>query len=225
MITSTITPSAPSLVSGVGIAAFATVSFLIAISPGPSWIYVITARVCEGRLAGRFAILGNATGILIHAIAVAAGVATLLSISRAGFTALQWLGAAYLIYLGIKVLRRDPIPSNSELHRETELRRSSGRVYREAILMAILNPKISLLMLALLPQFVNPALGGVSLQILGLGALHIVIASSVLTVVATTAGSLTGWLERSARGRLFFRALNGSLLIAFGIGLALARRG
>jgi threonine/homoserine/homoserine lactone efflux protein len=219
-------PSLP-LPSLAAAGAFAAISFVIAISPGASWIYVITSRLRGGVRAGWLAIAGNATGILLHTLAVAAGLAAILEVSRPAFLAFRVLGAGYLIYLGVRTLLRDPIrldPKLTENGSPVQKEHKPDLVYRDGVLMAVLNPKISLLILALMPQFVDPNLGAVPVQVFALGLLHVTIASTVLTLVAVASGALTGWLTRSPGARLAFRGLNGTLLMLFGIGLLLARR-
>jgi threonine/homoserine/homoserine lactone efflux protein len=149
---------APSTLALFALAAIA----LIAI-PGPNMLFVAAQSMAGGRRAGFAAALGLLTGTLIYVAATAAGVAAIIASSALAFDALRYLGAAYLIYLGIKAWRsRD---------RPTTIGFAHGRAYRQAIVVQMLNPKVALFFLAFLPQFVDPERGPVATQVLVLGAI------------------------------------------------------
>jgi threonine/homoserine/homoserine lactone efflux protein len=148
---------APSTLALFALAALA----LIAI-PGPNMIYVATRSMSEGRHAGFASALGLLTGTGINVVAAAAGLSALIASSALAFDTLRYLGAAYLIYLGVRALRSK--------HSQTQpLPR--GSAYRQAIVVQLLNPKVALFFLAFLPQFVDPERGPVATQILVFGAI------------------------------------------------------
>lgn len=165
---------------------FAGVSLAVAISPGPSWAYVLSATLNGGRRAGFAAIGGNATGILIHTAAAAAGVAAVVAGSPTLFEALRFAGAAYLLYLAFQAVQAARA-GESFGDAAPPARR---KVWLGGVSMSLLNPKILLLMLALAPQFIDPARGSTAAQAATLGVLHATIASLTLTVLTLTGAQL-----------------------------------
>jgi threonine/homoserine/homoserine lactone efflux protein len=160
---------------------FAVASFAVAGVPGPSWIYVITSTLGGGRGRGLLAVAGNGCGIVVHVLAAAFGLSVVLTYSTFAFGALKMLGAAYLVFLAAKLL----LSSESAIQtREDAHNVSSWTTYRDGVLVNVFNPKVAVLMLALLPQFTDPALGLVSIQLVMLGLLHVVVASSLLSCLA-----------------------------------------
>jgi threonine/homoserine/homoserine lactone efflux protein len=152
---------APSTLALFALAALA----LIAI-PGPNMVYVATRSMSEGRRSGLASALGLETGTIIHVCAAAAGLSALIASSATAFNALRYLGAAYLVYLGIKALRQGGGHADAGAPQPVSL----GRAYRQAIVVQLLNPKVALFFLAFLPQFVDPERGAVWAQVLVLGA-------------------------------------------------------
>jgi threonine/homoserine/homoserine lactone efflux protein len=198
---------------------FAMASFAVAVSPGPSWMYVLSCSLSQGKRAGMLAILGNAAGISLHVLAATLGISIILKSSEMAFTTLKIVGGAYLIYLGIKAWRNK---SAFGLAAEATSR-SMRSIFAEGVLVNALNPKVSLLMLALLPQFIDPARGSTVIQTAMLGSLHILIASSILTVLTLTSVKMGDLLRSSPRMRLVMTRCSGTVLILFGIKLLFAR--
>lgn len=193
------------------VAAFATISFMVAISPGASWVYVIQSTMHSGQSGGFAAILGNAIGILLHALLAFLGLAIFVQLIPQLFFTLKLCGAMYLIYIGIKnifyaqVLSLKKTPKNIPL---TE-------IVRDGVFMNLLNPKVSILMIALLPQFIDIANNRIGA--LYLGSLHALIASIVLSGVSL----LTKNIFSSGRNRyyLVFSWLSGIVLCFFAVQL------
>lgn len=199
---------------------FATVSLALALVPGPSWIYVISTTVSRDRRTGLIAVLGNATGIACHVMAVAAGLAAVLSYSTTVYLAVKWLGAIYLVLLGFRTMRQPRFTSSNQ---DDQQLGSGLRILGHGILVNLLNPKVALVMLALLPQFVDAPLGHVSVQILLIGLVHVLIASVVLvTLVFAAAGAAERLREAPRMGRCL-RAVAGLLLMVIGLRLALSK--
>lgn len=197
---------------------FAAVSLALALVPGASWAYVISTTAAQGRGAGLLAVLGNAAGIACHVVAVAAGLSAVLLYSDHAFAILQWLGALYLVFLGVRTLRGPAATADGD----DRPPQRGAVVFTQGVLVNLLNPKVALVMLALLPQFAEPAAGRVPLQILSIGMVHAVIASLVLTVlVLVTTGSRRRFAAGSRAARVL-RAVAGLTLIGFGLRLALA---
>jgi len=199
-------------------AGFAAASFAVAIAPGPSWVYVISSTLGQRRTAGLVAVLGNATGIACHAVAAALGLSAILRVSATAFALARWAGALYLIYLAVRTVQQGAIPETGDNGR----RRSLQRVFRDGLLVNLLNPKVPILMLALMPQFLDPAAGRLALQILLLGSLHVVIASFVLCVIVLTAGRAATTVRRRPGMQRWLRWASGTLLFGFGARMLIA---
>ncbi|HSR50939.1 MAG TPA: LysE family translocator [Acidobacteriota bacterium] len=196
---------------------FAAISFLMALSPGPSWAYTISATLGHGRRSGMIGNLGNSTGILFHALAATAGLSALLNYSVTAFSVLKLAGAAYLVYLGISAF----LGKSLFEARAYRPKRTGWQIYRNGALVNILNPKMSLLFVALLPQFVVPAQPHPEFQIAIMGMMHSVIAFFVHTHVVLAAGIITARLASSGRAQRVVRWALGSLFIGFGLRLGL----
>lgn len=196
---------------------FATVSLMIALSPGPSWAYTISTTLSHGRKAGMIGNLGNSTGILCHAVAVALGLAALLQYSSAAFHTIKFLGVAYLVYLAFRAFRGgSALSSVSETPSTT-----SWKIFRNGAFVSIFNPKISLLMLALLPQFVNPAASNPELQIGAMGAMHALIAGIVHTHLIFFSSGISRRIKKSGKVQKAMRWATGTVFLGFGARLAL----
>ncbi len=197
---------------------FLVVSLMIALSPGPSWAYTISTTLSHGRKAGMIGNLGNSTGILCHAIAVAMGLAALLQYSSTAFHTIKFLGVAYLIYLAMKAFRGGvSLKAASETPSTTH-----WRIYRNGAFVSIFNPKISLLMLALLPQFVDPAANDPELHIAAMGTMHALTAGIVHTHLIFFSSSISRRLKKSGKVQKALRWATGTVFLGFGVRLAFA---
>lgn len=159
------------------IISFAFVSLMVAISPGASWIFVIHATVSSGIRGGIAAICGNASGILVHAVLAFMGLAIFIQLIPQLMWILKFCGAMYLIYIGVKNIFYAKSLAVNDNRQES----STREIFLDATMMNLLNPKVSILMLALLPQFVD--MNTQKVFALYLGALHACIASTVLSMV------------------------------------------
>jgi len=199
---------------------FAAVSLVLALVPGPSWIYVITKTVGGDRRTGMIAVLGNATGIACHVLGVAAGLSAVLTYSSTIYLCVKWIGALYLVYLGFRTMFQPTAARTASLNQPPV---SAGKVFGHGILVNLLNPKVALVMLALLPQFIDTTLGNVPAQIMLIGLVHVLIASVVLvTIVFAVAGTAKRLRAAPRIGRLF-RTVAGLMLMAVGLRLALSK--
>jgi threonine/homoserine/homoserine lactone efflux protein len=159
-----------------------------------------------------------AVGTLVHAAAAAVGLSALLMSSAIAFSVVKYLGAAYLIYLGVEKLRR---AESLEPARETS-RTKLSRVFGQGIIVNILNPKTALFFFAFLPQFVEPSRGNVALQILSLGTLFALMGITSDSLWALFAGTVAHRLNRNTRWTRAERYVSGGMLISLGIATALA---
>jgi threonine/homoserine/homoserine lactone efflux protein len=170
-------------------------------------------------MAGIASVFGIASGTLVHVPAAALGLSALLLSSATAFTIVRYLGAAYLVYLGVKkILDRD-----GELTPDGAPRQSLRRIYRQGAIVGVLNPKTALFFLAFLPQFVDPARGSVTLQFIVLGVLLVLISMVSDSCYAMLTGTAGQWLR--ARSPSFGRRLawiSGGIYITLGVGAAIS---
>jgi len=200
--------------------AFLSVSLLIAVSPGPSWVYTISTTLGQGRKAGMIGNCGNSCGILCHALASGYGLSLLLQYSAVAFQIIKFLGVAYLIYLAIRNFRSAPQLTTSTSRR----RRSLRQIFRNGIFVSLFNPKIFLLMLALLPQFVVPESGNPQGQLALMGAMHALVAGIVHTFLVIFSALIASRLKQSGKIQKGLRWATGTLFLGFGAKLALAQQ-
>jgi threonine/homoserine/homoserine lactone efflux protein len=197
---------------------FAAASLALLVVPGPAVMYIVTRSATQGRRAGIVSMLGIEAGGLVHVAAAGLGLSALLASSATAFTALKYLGAAYLVYLGIRKLReRDEDPDRPSGGR------SRPRLFWEGVLVQILNPKTAVFFLAYLPQFVDPTRGSVALQVVVLGLCFTALAVLSDGVYALAAGTAGGWLR--ARRNLSRRLVRLSGGVYIGLGAAAALSG
>jgi threonine/homoserine/homoserine lactone efflux protein len=181
--------------------------------PGPSVLYIITRSVAQGKRAGLASVLGIELAGLVHAIAAALGLSALLLTSALAFSIVKYLGAAYLIYLGVRTLLKRETDQESL----TPEPRSFSQLFANGFLVNLLNPKTAIFFYAFLPQFIVPTHGSVVGQILVLGVLFVLLAfctDSLYALLSSTVGRL---LFRKARFRHIQRYITGSIYIALGV--------
>ena len=202
------------------IAVFTAASIALALAPGPDNIFVLTQSALYGRKAGILVTLGLCTGLLVHTAAVALGVAAIFQTSEVAFNVLKIVGALYLLYLAWGAFRAGA--SNLEGGDEQQL--SWRGLYLRGIIMNITNPKVAIFFLAFLPQFANPALGSVTLQIVVFGALFIASALLVFGAVSFFAGFLGEWLKGSDRAQIVMNRVAGTIFAGLALRLAISER-
>ena len=200
---------------------FLTAAVLLNLSPGPDIAFILGRTVQGGRRAGFAALAGIWTGALVHVIFAAAGLSAILASSSAAFAVVKWIGAAYLIWLGISALRAGGGAFASDQGaRETSVR----RIMRQGILVSLLNPKVGIFFLAFLPQFVVPGAGPAWAQLALHGLLIIAAAALIEPPLILIGERLTDGLRRSpAIGKWLDRAL-GTVFIGLGIRLAMQQK-
>ena len=198
---------------------FLLAALALAITPGPGIAYVVARTVAGGRAEGLASCLGTGLGGLLHVLAAALGLSILVAQSAVAFTVVKYLGAAYLIYLGIRLLRREA----SGVALPAVRAMGARRALLEGVLVEALNVKTALFFLAFLPQFTSPAAPLVP-QLVLLGAICVGL-NTLVDVVAVFAADrlIRSDTTRAARARLLNRA-SGVTLIGLGSILALARR-
>ena len=195
---------------------FVVVSFLMATSPGPSWLYTISTTLSYGRKSGMLGNLGNSTGILFHGLASTIGLSAILHYSTTAFHSLKFIGAAYLVYLGIATFKKQSFLKPKTNHATP----SPLQVYSNGALVNILNPKMGILFIVLLPQFVDSSSNPI-FQIATMGITHAVVAGCVHTVVVLFSSLIQQKLSASTKLQKSMNIIFGTLFIIFGIRLAL----
>lgn len=206
------------LVAPTRLALFLGATLALTLTPGPAVLFIVTRSVADGRRAGFLSVLGVGLGNAVHALAAALGLAALLASSPLAFSAVRYLGAGYLVLLGVrKVLERDA-PEAAAAPRA-----APHHLLRQGFLVALLNPKTALFFLAFLPQFADPARGAVAAQILLLGALFELVAVTTDSGYVLLSGMLAAWLRRGQGGARAGRWLSGAVYVGLGAIAALAR--
>lgn len=197
---------------------FVIAALIILVVPGPAVLYITARSIDQGRLAGVVSVLGVATGALVHVAAAALGISAVLLSSAMAFSVVKYLGAAYLIYLGIRKLMVREELQTPEARSDQKL----SRIFFQGIVVNVLNPKTALFFFAFIPQFVDPARGSVALQIMLLGGLFAIMGVLSDGTYAVLAGTLGQWLKGSLRVLRAQRYFAGSVYIGLGLTTAFA---
>ena len=196
---------------------FLTASLALIVAPGPDNVLVVTRGISQGRAAALVSAAGASVGLVVHSTFAAVGLSALLAQSALAYSVVKYVGAAYLIYLGVKALlhREAFVPSDTP---PVALR----RVFFQAVLSNVLNPKVALFFLAFLPQFADPKTG--ALGLLTLGLTFALLTWAVFSLLGYFSGGVGGWLGRKPRFAGALRWLTGGVLIGLGLRLALPER-
>jgi threonine/homoserine/homoserine lactone efflux protein len=196
---------------------FLSAAILLAVAPGPGMLYVLARTLAGGRREGLLSAIGTFFGGMVHVFAAAAGISIILAKSAIAFSTVKYLGAAYLCFLGIRMIldarkKDDGLPP-------AELPRGRNPFW-QGVMTEVLNPKTALFFLSFIPQFVNRANGHVFLQFVLLGTLSVTLNTSADIVVTLLAGPLGQRIRDSARFRKRQRTLTGAIMIGLGSYLA-----
>jgi threonine/homoserine/homoserine lactone efflux protein len=201
------------------LALFTGAALVLLLTPGPAVLYIVARSIDQGRRAGLVSMLGVHVGTLVHVAAAAAGLSALLATSATAFSAVKYLGAAYLIYLGIRRLRdRAPARTSPSAPPRSRLERA----FLDGVVVNVLNPKTALFFLAFLPQFVDVARGQVGAQILALGGVFVLLGIITDGAYAVSAGAAAGWLRRHPLVLARERWIAGGMYIGLGVAAALS---
>jgi threonine/homoserine/homoserine lactone efflux protein len=199
---------------------FVVASVVLLLTPGPAVLYIVARSVQQGRAAGLASVLGIHLGTIVHIAAAAVGMSALIVSSALAFAVVKYLGAAYLIWIGIRTLMAGEPDADAPAPPPERL----GRVFRDGFVVNLLNPKTAIFFLAFLPQFVDPARAAVHWQILALGLTFMglgILSDGMFALAAGTAGA---FLRRSRRFLRLQRWFAGTSFIGLGVAAALAGR-
>jgi threonine/homoserine/homoserine lactone efflux protein len=189
------------------------------LTPGPNMVYLASRATSQGRRAGLVSLAGVGLGFLVYLVAAAAGLSALFVAVPEAFHVVKLLGAAYLAWMAWQILR----PGGSPFELRDLVPHSTARLFGTGLLTNLLNPKIALLYTALIPQFVDPALGATWWQFLQLGMAQIVVGVTVNGLIVLTAAALAGYLARHPRVLRAQRVASGTLLGFFAVKMATSR--
>ncbi|MFC5760658.1 LysE family translocator [Rhizobium sp. GCM10022189] len=200
---------------------FFTAAVLLNLSPGPDMAFIIGHTIKSGTRAGFSAVFGIWTGACMHVLLAAFGLSAILAASAIAFSTIKWIGAIYLVWLGIQALRSKG---------EGGFVRAAGetlgwqRIYRQGVLVSLLNPKVAIFFLAFLPQFVVAGAGPAWLQLAVHGGLIIVVAAFIEPPLILAGGRLADLFRQNAKIGLWLDRGLGALFVALGVRLALTTR-
>lgn len=191
--------------------AFCGASVLLAVTPGPAVLYIVTRTLAQGRRAGLASMAGVALGNLGNALGAALGLAALFAISSLAFTLVKYAGAAYLVFLGIRALRK-----REDFEIQPFATADWRRIFRDGFVVALLNPKTAIFFAAFLPQFMNPS-GSAIGQSVTLGATFVAIAATTDSTYALLAGAVAPWLRRNRGSGAVGRYLTACSFVGLGV--------
>lgn len=196
--------------------AFVFASILLTLAPGPDILYVAAQSISSGKRAGIITALGLCTGLIFHTTAAAFGISELFRHSPLAFNLVKYAGAAYLFWLAWQAFREKRGVPGLEAAPE----KSNHSLYRQGILMNLLNPKVALFFLAFLPQFVTPGDVNISLQMLILGIVFIIQAIIVFSLVSVLSGYIGNFLSRKESASRYISIAKGIIFILIGLKIA-----
>ena len=200
---------------------FLSAAIVLNLAPGPDIAFILGQTVRGGRKTGFAAMAGIWTGAFGHVLMAAAGLSAILATSAMAFSVVKWVGAGYLIWLGIQALRSDGSGFIAEgIKGSAKLM----PIYRQGVVVALLNPKVAIFFLAFLPQFVTPDAGPVWAQLFLHGSLIIVVAAFIEPPLILAGEKLTNKLRSSPKFGLWLDRSLGAILVALGLRLAMEQR-
>lgn len=200
---------------------FSGAALLMVLTPGPNMIYLVSRSICQGRSAGVISLLGVVAGFFVHLLAAACGLSAIFLTVPLAYEMLKWAGALYLLWLAWQAVKPG---ARSPLEPQTLPIDGSSKLLLMGFLTSVLNPKVAVFYLSILPQFIAPNGGSVFAQCMLLGLTQIAISFSVNLLIALSASSIASWLTAKPRWVSVQRWLMGSVLAALAVRLALDNR-
>ena len=198
---------------------FLIASLALLLTPGPAVLYIVARSINQGRMAGIVSVLGVETANFFHASAAALGLSAILLSSALAFDIVKYLGAAYLIYLGIRKIVASENAAKAEVGKQERL----SRIYSQGFVVNLFNPKTALFFFAFLPQFVNTSNGNITLQIFLLGIMFVVmgiITDSAYAIISSSIANQLNANQNFLRNQRYFTGL-----IYIGLGVVTAFTG
>lgn len=201
---------------------FVPAAFVLAITPGPDMLYVMTRSITQGRAAGLVSVLGFGVGCYIHGMAAALGLSTLFDAAPVAYDVLRFAGALYLLWLAWGSLRNPSVFSTDGLGGMPKA--ALGQVFRQALVGNLLNPKVILFFIALFPQFIEPAAGGIVWQAFWLVTVLNIVGGAVNAGIAMAAGQFGQWMAQRPGWQKIQRWLMATVFAGIAVRLALMER-
>jgi len=200
---------------------FVIAVIILSLTPGADTMYILSRSISQGKRAGVLSVLGIVTGTVFHIAFATLGLSIVLAKSAVAFETVKYLGAGYLIYLGIKSML-----SKSEAFELDQKQKKTNykRIYFSGILTNILNPKVALFFLAFLPQFINPSYQNSSISFLALGLTFMTIGTSWCFILVFFSAKLSNSMRKNTKIKLWLDRITGGVFIALGIKLALSKK-
>ena len=197
--------------------AFAAIALGMALTPGPNMVYLISRSICQGRTAGLISLGGVALGFVVYMLCAAFGITALLLAVPFAYDTIRMAGAVYLFWLAWQAVRPG---GRSPFEIRTLPEDSPRRLFVMGLLTNLLNPKIAVMYLSLLPQFIDPLKGSVLVQALVLGTVQIVLSLSVNAAIAVSAGAMATFLTRRPSFAMVQRWVMGTVLAGLAVRMA-----
>jgi RhtB (resistance to homoserine/threonine) family protein len=199
---------------------FIAAAILLNLTPGPDTAYILARSMAQGREAGIAAALGISVGTILHTCAAALGLSAILATSAVAFSAVKWLGGAYLIFLGLEMI----LDQSGQLSLPSNFRsRTSIAAFRQGILTNVLNPKVALFFLAFLPQFIDPASNTKVVAFLTLGFTFVTTGTLWVLIVARFASGFSQRLRKNETKAHYLNRAAGALFVFLGARLATSK--
>jgi threonine/homoserine/homoserine lactone efflux protein len=210
----------PGIPDTTALLVFVGAGLLLNVTPGPDVLYIVGRSLAQGRIAGLVSVLGISAGCLVHVAAAALGLSALMLALPLAYETVQYAGAAYLVWLGVRALASTSSPLQMRQVEPEPL----GRIFQQGVLTNVLNPKVALFFLAFLPQFTDPARGPLSLQITLLGLIFVTNGTLVCVAYALGASWLGEWLKTRYDVTMWLNKAMGALFVGLGLRLAFGGR-
>jgi len=202
--------------------AFIIAVIILSVTPGADTMYILSRSISQGKKAGVLSVLGIVTGTVFHILFATFGLSIVLAKSAVAFETVKYLGAAYLVFLGIKSMVTKQ-SQGVELDNKKQ-KASNTKIYLSGILTNILNPKVALFFLAFLPQFINPFYENPSISFLALGFTFMSIGTTWCFIVVLFSAKLSESIRKNKKVKMWLDKITGGVFIALGIKLALSKK-
>ena len=197
---------------------FCLSAIVLSVTPGPDTFYILGRTISQGPKSGTASVLGISTGVLIHTIAAAIGISTILATSALAFKIIKLIGAAYLIYLGITLILTSK--DAGVVNRNKFSASNFWKIYRQGVTTNVLNPKVALFFLSFLPQFIDPNQGNVTSFIL-LGIIYVITCTVWYLIFAVFSSFIDRILNKNTLWVSTINKISGSIFVGLGLSLAL----
>ena len=199
---------------------FCLSAIVLSVTPGPDTFYILGRTISQGTKSGTASVLGISTGVLIHTIAAAIGLSTVLATSALAFRIIKLIGAAYLIYLGIRLILASK--DTDVLNMNNVPASSFWKIYRQGVITNVLNPKVALFFLSFLPQFIDPIHGNVA-SFIFLGIIYVFTCSVWYLIFAGFCSAIYRTFQKNPLWIRTINKISGGIFIGLGLNLAFSK--